>query len=415
MKRVDFVRQFARLAAVSITGLFALVASNAQAQPENILRQRSAQDNVVFGRIVDINESRLRVMDGETLRTYQIGPQTVIEIDGQPRSLSDLPAEGRLRIRLEADAPDRVNRIVLQRPGEPPSTVGTPTPSVLIEHGQAEGVPDAAQVDGDPVSEAPIGARVETTPRGILVVEVVDDGPAARAALRAGDVIKRVNGQNLASARGLHRLLHQFPARETLEVTFVREEQERTTRLILPDQHVPQLVNRPVSGPAPALGARQILSEAQLGWVLADRNGAVVVVSVDPETPAELSDIQIGDELVRIAGLDVRGAEETLQLIQSQARGASVALQIRRGGKLLTRGLMLPTSSPLVVNKVPAGAATEEGEAPIVAGDGSIERLMRQQQEQQHLLMTLLQEIKALREELAAQRPAARTPPDPAR
>ena len=47
---------------------------------------------------------------------------------------------------------------------------------------------------------------------GVLVAEVVPDGPAARAGLRPRDVVMGIGGQPVSSVDDLHRFLDEHPA-----------------------------------------------------------------------------------------------------------------------------------------------------------------------------------------------------------
>jgi membrane-associated protease RseP (regulator of RpoE activity) len=88
-----------------------------------------------------------------------------------------------------------------------------------------------------------IGAEVETmTPelrryfhapedRGLLVVRVEPDRPAARAGLRVGDVITSAAGKPVGKSLELVRIVAAAPAGETLELGIVRDEKQQTLRV----------------------------------------------------------------------------------------------------------------------------------------------------------------------------------------
>jgi S1-C subfamily serine protease len=61
--------------------------------------------------------------------------------------------------------------------------------------------PDLKQnINSDPNS----GLTVDED-SGVLVVQVMPDSPAAKAGLRAGDVIHKINGQNVTSAESVQQ------------------------------------------------------------------------------------------------------------------------------------------------------------------------------------------------------------------
>jgi membrane-associated protease RseP (regulator of RpoE activity) len=63
--------------------------------------------------------------------------------------------------------------------------------------------------------------------RGVLVVRVVPERPAARAGLRVGDVIVSAGGEPVHQPFDLVRLVAAAPAGETIELGVLREAKER--------------------------------------------------------------------------------------------------------------------------------------------------------------------------------------------
>ena len=69
--------------------------------------------------------------------------------------------------------------------------------------------------------------------RGVAVEKVMDNSPAAAAGIKAGDVIVRFNGEEIASSRKLTRLIGEIDPDHQAKVTVVRNgsEQELTATL----------------------------------------------------------------------------------------------------------------------------------------------------------------------------------------
>jgi membrane-associated protease RseP (regulator of RpoE activity) len=83
--------------------------------------------------------------------------------------------------------------------------------------------------------------------QGLLVKRVVEDSPASKAGLKAGDVITSANGQSMATINEWIKLLHANKGKQ-VQVTFVRNHKEQTVTLdagnghgtlILPDDFKP--------------------------------------------------------------------------------------------------------------------------------------------------------------------------------
>lgn len=70
-------------------------------------------------------------------------------------------------------------------------------------------------------------------PRGALVAEVEPNGAAARAGLKAGDLITAVNGNEVAPSSELPRLIAGNSPGSTVRITYLRQGKERTVNVTL--------------------------------------------------------------------------------------------------------------------------------------------------------------------------------------
>jgi len=83
---------------------------------------------------------------------------------------------------------------------------------------------------------------------GILVASVTDDSPAARAGLKAGDVIVSVNGQNVSSRADLTRAVSGAGANVDITIGIVRDKRESSVKARLDDARAQRgRVIRPVA------------------------------------------------------------------------------------------------------------------------------------------------------------------------
>lgn len=78
-----------------------------------------------------------------------------------------------------------------------------------------------------------VGARVEDHEEGATIMEVLDDSPAAKAKLKSGDVITKINGARTRSVHGFLDLLHHFDPGDKVTLTVLREGKSQTFDLTL--------------------------------------------------------------------------------------------------------------------------------------------------------------------------------------
>lgn len=71
---------------------------------------------------------------------------------------------------------------------------------------------------------------------GVEVVSVDHDGPACKAGLRAHDVILQMNGQPIAGAEQLRRMMRETPAGRTISLVISRDGQQQNVTVQLADR-----------------------------------------------------------------------------------------------------------------------------------------------------------------------------------
>ena len=69
--------------------------------------------------------------------------------------------------------------------------------------------------------------------RGVLVTEVLSEGPAASAGIQVGDVITKLSGQSVRDLHDFHTILWRRRPRETVEIVTHRQAKYGTTRAVL--------------------------------------------------------------------------------------------------------------------------------------------------------------------------------------
>ena len=175
--------------------------------------------------------------------------------------------------------------------------------------------------------------------RGALVSQIEPGGAAARAGIKAGDVIVAVNGTPIAHAEELARNVARNPPGSVIDVTVVRDKHRQNVKATLdnmPDDPTP------ASG-RPGLGVTPEKAQAtgKLGVQVSDaQGGGAQIEEIDNDL---VRDLTPGDIIVEINGTPVKDAA-SLRLAAARLKGGSTALlKVRRGKAIQFAAVPIPT------------------------------------------------------------------------
>ena len=171
---------------------------------------------------------------------------------------------------------------------------------------------------------------------GVLVAQVFDDGPAAKAGVQAGDIVLTVEGRPVHDIRQLMNRVAALPPGRKVEVQVLRDGQKKTLSVELGERE---------EGEARATG-RPVENQRQsqaLGMTLTPLSPAIsrklgvdehlkglVVGSVDGDSPAA-GIIQPGDVILEVNHAPVAKLDQLMKILDQSGKKASVLLRVQRG------------------------------------------------------------------------------------
>jgi serine protease Do len=209
---------------------------------------------------------------------------------------------------------------------------------------------------------------------GVFVQSVEKDSPAAKAGIKANDVIVEYNGQAVQGVLQFRRLVRETPPGRTVAMKVWRNGRSQTlsaaigkpqrmfeSRLRAPRVHVAPMPLMPEMGTMPRgllmmrgfnmhplLGVEVQEVSGQLGKYFAvpgDRG--ILVVSVTTGSAAEKAGIKAGDIIYQVAGKPVHSVDRLEQALREDCTADGVSLGLVRKGVTLVQRVQIqcPPSS----------------------------------------------------------------------
>jgi serine protease Do len=145
--------------------------------------------------------------------------------------------------------------------------------------------------------------------KGAVVAQVVPNGPAQKAKLRAGDVITAVNGKSIDNVRELPRVVAKLEPGATAKLTVIRQGKEMTVNADI--GRMPQTEKVAAAG-KPGKAEKSSV----LGMQLAQAEGGVLIAGIHPDSPAYERGLRKGDVILRIGDEAVASPDDVVAGIE---------------------------------------------------------------------------------------------------
>ena len=177
--------------------------------------------------------------------------------------------------------------------------------------------------------------------RGAMVTSVYAGDPADKAGIRPGDIILRIDGQDIADTRALTRIIGSLKPESAVKVTVFRDGRSRSLTAVLQkrtDDHVAKLDRSPrkEEGAKDPLGLTvvNITPQVQREFNIPEPAG-VLVTDIDPKGSAAGSQIQKMDIIREVDRKEVNTVEHYLAALSARKKGQAVLLLVIRGSRPL--------------------------------------------------------------------------------
>jgi serine protease Do len=279
------------------------------------------------------------------------------------------------RDELEARAEKLASRAgeLVERAQENVARIGGQEPSVFIHSMDEESGWLGVEI-GEVTAEKAKDLKLSPV-RGVLVVDVEPESPAAKAGLKENDVITKYEGQTIEGTMQFRRMVRETPPGRAVTLTISRSGNSQDVSVELGDRSA--YFEKKMEGKmrdfgnayafsapnfefhsgsdfglmdwrTPLLGIGAENLSGQLGaYFGAPDNAGVLVREVRPATPAEKAGLKAGDVIIKVDSKPIRSLAELREQLRDKSDQKTVNLGVLRKGSEMSVAVTIERSRPI--------------------------------------------------------------------
>jgi serine protease Do len=174
-----------------------------------------------------------------------------------------------------------------------------------------------------------------TDRKGAVVREVERGGPAARAGLKAGDVVVEFNGRKVENDKGLVEMVVATKPGSSVPVKVMRDKQPKTlnvtiAELTLGPQEAPEVTAASDLTSSFGLQLEDLTPTLARRLQLPNDTTGAVVSGLRPRGPAGRAGLTEGDVIIKVGSREVASAEDAATELERVAPGRSIGVYVLR-------------------------------------------------------------------------------------
>jgi serine protease Do len=183
--------------------------------------------------------------------------------------------------------------------------------------------------------------------RGAVIADIVKDSPADKADLHQGDVIIKVDGQEVADGSAIRKAIVRKAPGTRVALTILREGTETVVSVTLaefPDEDVQMKEDSAARKSSEIIGIKVSNASSELAGKYgfgADEKG-VVIVDIDQSGPAFRAGLREGDLIKRVGKREVRNLKDYSDAMAGLNKGDTALFLVNRRGSSMFIAFTVP-------------------------------------------------------------------------
>lgn len=219
------------------------------------------------------------------------------------------------------------------------------------------------------ISRPFLGVTTEDAEHGVKIVEIVPKSAAEKAGLKEGDIITKINDEDIDNPEKLSDVVASFKPKEEVTVNYIRNGKKNSSKAILGEHKdkksfayvMPDMPERPEQPEMPEQPERPempeinfdnqswnngdfgMMKQPKLGLKIQDTDdGTVKIVNVEDSSNAAKAGLMTGDIITEIDGEKISNTDEARDHLHPEEGKKSYNIKVNRNGTEMSFDVKVP-------------------------------------------------------------------------
>ncbi len=174
-----------------------------------------------------------------------------------------------------------------------------------------------------------------STSVGVMIDQVFDDGPAAKAGLQPSDIITSINGKQVSNVANTRIQIASMKPGEKAQFELVRDGKPMKITVTIEEQTKDKLAAMSGKRVLESLGIEVAELSKEDAMDLGIRDGGVLVVQVERNSPLARN-LKVGEAIISVNRVPVKSVKDFVQAVSQSKNGIQLVIRNSQSTRVLT-------------------------------------------------------------------------------